>query len=91
MKRRSVVFTGQGSQFCGMGRDFYDSYPESRDVFERASDAIGLDMTSLCFLPNELLDQTEYTQPAILTTEVAMFTALQKYHDLHPLYFAGHS
>lgn len=86
-----VVFTGQGSQFIGMGQDFFNSYPESRDVYSRASEALGFDMPQLCFSPNELLDQTEFTQPAILTTEIAIFEALRSRHGFTPTYFAGHS
>lgn len=91
MNMSAVAFTGQGSQVCGMGQDFFHAYPESREVFERASNAIQVDIARLCFSPNDLLDRTEYTQPAILTMEMAAFAALRKSYGFDPLYFAGHS
>lgn len=87
----AVVFPGQGSQRAGMGQDFFQNYSESREVFERASEAVGIDLVELCFSENELLNLTEYTQPAILTTEIAILEALKKRHGFNPCYFAGHS
>lgn len=86
-----VVFPGQGSQRFGMGKDFFDAYAESRDVFQRASETLGFDMPTLCFSENDLLDRTQFTQPAILTLEIAMFEVLKKHCNFAPSFFAGHS
>ncbi|MFT4979241.1 MAG: [acyl-carrier-protein] S-malonyltransferase [Myxococcota bacterium] len=87
----AAVFPGQGSQKSGMARDFYDHFAVSRRVFEEASDAIGEDVRALCFHDDPRLDLTEYTQPAILTAEIAMYRALQEEFGLVAGRFGGHS
>ena len=87
----AVVFPGQGAQRVGMAKDFVAAYPESAAVFAAASAATGLDMAELCFTENEQLNQTEFTQPAILTAEIAMFAALKAHYGFAPRVFAGHS
>lgn len=74
----AFIFPGQGAQTAGMGKDFYESYEVSREVFDRASDLLGLDMKALCFEKNDRLDITEYTQAALLTTSVAMLRVLEE-------------
>ncbi len=84
------VFAGQGAQFIGMGKDFYDTYPESKVCFDQASASLGYDMAQLCFEgPEEKLNQTEFTQPAILTTSIAMLSAFNHLIDLKPQGVAG--
>jgi [acyl-carrier-protein] S-malonyltransferase len=61
-----LLFPGQGSQFVGMAKDFYDSSAKAREMFEIAGDAVKKDFTKLMFEENEDLNKTEYTQPAIL-------------------------
>lgn len=87
----AVVFPGQGSQRPGMGKDFYEQAPEARRVYEEASDALGMDVAALCFTDDEKLNLTEYAQPCILTTEIAMLRALYSLYELSPDCFGGHS
>ena len=87
----AVVFPGQGSQKPGMARDFFERFSVSRDVFSEASDALGIDMPALCFDDDPRLDLTEYTQPAILTAEIAMLRALEQDFGLQGSYWGGHS
>lgn len=87
----AVVFPGQGSQRPGMGKDFYERAPEARRVYEEASDALGMDVAALCFTEDEKLNLTEYAQPCILTTEIAMLRALYSLYELSPACFGGHS
>lgn len=87
----AVVFPGQGAQKPGMGRDFVERYAESRAVFDEASAAVGYDVAALCFDDTERLALTEFQQPAILTTEIAMLAALRAHHGWKPRFFGGHS
>lgn len=87
----AVVFPGQGSQRTGMARDFYLELESSRRTFEEASDASGLDLAALCFEPDARLGLTEFTQPALLTAEVAMYRGLRDEMGLCASYFGGHS
>jgi len=86
-----VVFPGQGSQKQGMAADFHEEFSESQAVFEEASTALNLDLRALCFEEDERLHLTEYTQPAILTAEIAMYRALVAHHGLNAQRFGGHS
>ncbi len=87
----AVVFPGQGSQRGGMGKDYYDDIKISRETYEEASDTLGWDVAALCFGDDEKLNLTEYTQPCILTTEIAMLRGLQSRYGLSPALFGGHS
>jgi [acyl-carrier-protein] S-malonyltransferase len=87
----AFVFPGQGSQYAGMGREFYLNHPLARAVFDEANEALGFSLSKLCFEgPEEELKLTENTQPAILTTSIAAFRVLQD-KGLAPHYVAGHS
>jgi [acyl-carrier-protein] S-malonyltransferase len=90
-QRIAVVFPGQGSQRPGMGRDFFERFPVARDAFAEANDALRIDLSSICFGNDPRLDLTEFTQPAILVTEVAMYRALRDELGLAPAVFGGHS
>ena len=78
MSKTAFLFPGQGVQKCGMGKDFYENSQQAARLFEEAGDALGLDMKALCFEENDLLDQTEYTQAALVTTYLAMCRELEQ-------------
>ena len=87
------VFPGQGSQYAGMGSDLVEEFPAARDVYERASDVVKYDMRELSFRdPRGELNQTRFTQPALLTHEFACLEALRSVAgDVRPVLAAGHS
>ena len=78
MSKIAFVFPGQGAQYVGMGKDFYEAFPVCREVFDIASKASGLDMAKLCFEENEQINQTEYTQICMLTAEAAILKAVEE-------------
>ena len=90
-KVAACVFPGQGAQKPGMGKDYYDNIPISRQTYEEAAEALGWDVAGLCFGEDERLDLTEYTQPCILTTEIAALRGLQSLYGFSPTIFGGHS
>jgi [acyl-carrier-protein] S-malonyltransferase len=77
MSKTVFMFPGQGAQYIGMGKDFYENIPASRNIFELASDVTGLDIPHLCFEENSDINVTEYTQIAMLTVEAAILAALE--------------
>lgn len=91
MGKIAFVFPGQGAQAVGMGRDAYERFEASRAVFDRADEVLGFSVSKLAFEgPEEELKLTANTQPALLTTSVALLEAF-KARGVKPDYVAGHS
>ena len=76
MSKTAFLYPGQGVQTPGMGADFYRNSASARAVFDEASAALGMDMRALCFESNDRLDQTEYTQAALVTLYLAQTRVL---------------
>lgn len=77
MAKTAILFTGQGAQSPGMGKDIAEMSPAAAAVFERANEVVGYDLRALCFDgPAEKLEQTDIQQPAILTTSAAIWQAV---------------
>ena len=75
MGKRVFMFPGQGSQYIGMGKEFYDTMPNAKAVIDLASEQTGLDIPALCFEENDKLNITEYTQICMLAVEAAIYQA----------------
>ncbi len=92
MAKLAVIFPGQGAQSVGMGKSLFENSDESKEVFETANRVLGKSISDICFEgPEETLQQTINTQPAILTTSLAAFEALKSKLNLNIDYTAGHS
>lgn len=79
MENIAFIFPGQGSQYIGMGKDFYDNFSISKNIYEEANDSLSMDLSNLIFNEDENeLKKTENTQPAILATSIAMLRAIEK-------------
>lgn len=91
MQKSAFIFPGQGSQSIGMGKDFYDNSTVAREMVQNASDVTGIDFTKLLFEENDLLEQTEYTQPAILLVSAIAHKLFEDAENIKPVFTLGHS
>ncbi len=88
----AFVFPGQGSQYPGMGKELADTFATARQIFEEADDALGFKLSATCFSGSEdELKMTATTQPAILTTSIAVLKVVEQETGLKADYLAGHS
>ena len=92
MSQTAFLFPGQGSQYVGMGQDLSEAYPEVRAIFDQADKVMGFALSDLCFNgPEEALNDTINTQPAIFVISVALLRALESSRLQAPSFVAGHS
>ncbi|WP_456380786.1 ACP S-malonyltransferase [Hydrogenimonas sp.] len=91
MKKSAFLFPGQGSQATGMGKSFVEHSSMAAQMLEAASDALKIDMANLLFEPNEMLEQTRYTQPAILLVSMMAYRLFKEQIPDMPAFALGHS
>lgn len=72
------IFSGQGAQYCGMGKELYDNFEICREVFDIADNSLDFKISDMCFNENENINKTEFTQPAILTMSIAVFKLMEQ-------------
>ncbi len=92
-EKTAIIFPGQGSQAVGMGKDFAEKFTIAKEIFEQADDLLGYALSKICWDgPEDDLNQTNYTQPALYVTSMAIWRVLQQeLPDVKPAWVAGHS
>lgn len=88
----AYIFPGQGAQYQGMGKDFFDKFETARNIYEIADKVLKKDISKICFEgSSEDLKQTVNTQPCIVAVEIAIYEVLKKEFGIEPCAVAGHS
>lgn len=88
----AYVFPGQGAQYSGMGKEFFDKYKSSKNVYDIADKVLNKDISKICFEGSEEdLKQTINTQPCLVATEIAILEGLKSETEIMPTAVAGHS
>lgn len=77
MGKTAFLFPGQGAQYVGMAKDFYDTYPECKEIIDKAAELMDFDLKHVLFEENELINKTEYTQAAMVAAEVCILKAVE--------------
>ncbi len=88
MSKIAFIFPGQGTQYIGMAKDFYENNQSSKEIFDKASNILGIDICKLCFEENDKLDITEFTQIAVLTASISILRAVEE-KNIRPDITAG--
>ena len=91
-KKIAMIFAGQGSQAIGMGKSFYENSQIAREMFHKAGERIGVDFSKLLFEENEQINETAYTQPAILLVQMVAYRLFKEAcPNVEATLFLGHS
>ena len=91
MVKIAFIFPGQGSQFVGMGKDFFDHVPGAKELLDEAVEVLGYDLANICFNgPEDTLKLTENTQPALLIHSIMALKTLRE-NGINSVIAAGHS
>lgn len=81
MNKIAFIFPGQGAQYSEMGKEFYENFEISKNIFDKSNEVLGFDLKNICFEnPDNMLNLTKITQPAILTVSVAILEVLKQYN-----------